>query len=268
MNRIDRALQTVTDRREKMLSVFLTAGYPSIKATEELIVSLAKSGVGLFEIGFPFSDPIADGPVIQRSSEQALKNGITWQDILQLAKRVRARTEVPLILMTYSNAFYCRTWKQSLAQISKAGYDGIIVPDLIPEESSEIDALCAARNLRHVYLAAPTSSDERLQHIGKTAGGFIYCVSVAGVTGARVKLPREGITQFLHRVRQYSRVPILLGFGISSPEQCRDFSKAADGFIIGSKMIETISEPLPLPKLIEKAKKLITPFAKIMIQKK
>ena len=260
MNRIDRKFRELKGDGKKALSIFLTAGFPSMQATEKLVAELPASGVDLFEIGFPFSDPIADGPLIQKSSEESLKKGMTWKRMLESVRRIRRKTQVPLILMTYANALYCRGWEQSIREMARAGFDGAIIPDVIPEEGKALEGLFRKSGLRLTYLVSPTSSDHRIQMISRRSSGFIYCVSVTGVTGARSALPVSEIRQFLRSVRRSSKVPVLLGFGISKPGHLQAFKRSADGFIIGSAFIKLLDENRALPSLIQKAKRFISPF--------
>lgn len=261
MNRIEKKFRELKRKRRKALSVFLTAGYPSLSATEKLVPELADSGVDLFEIGFPFSDPIADGPTIQASSEAALRKGMTWNKVLALGRSIRKRSDVPLILMSYANPLYCRGWERSVDDLSRAGFDGAIIPDLIPEENEELRAIFRNKGLSLIYLLAPTSTLRRIRAVSTTSSGFIYCVSVAGVTGARKSLPNEEIKSFLRKVRRESSIPILLGFGISNPEQMKTFAGSADGFIIGSALIKVLARGGTLDSLIQRAKKFINPFS-------
>jgi tryptophan synthase alpha chain len=205
-NRIDRKFAELKSRRRKALSVFLTTGYPSLAATERLVLDLEQAGVDFFEIGFPFSDPMADGPTIQKSSEEALKNGVTWDSLLALARNIRRRSQVPLVFMSYANTLYCRGWKKSAKALAEAGFDGAIIPDLIPEESGALHSAFRAEGLHLIHLLAPTSTPDRIQSVVRSSTGFIYCVSVTGVTGARAKLPVDEIRKFLKQVRRKTRV--------------------------------------------------------------
>lgn len=260
MNRIDQKFQELKRTQRKALSIFLTAGYPSLKATETLIPELEKAGVDFFEIGFPFSDPIADGPTIQKSSEESLKKGITWKQTLEMVRRVREKSQAPLILMTYANPLFCRGWEKSLRELRTAGFDGVIIPDLIPEESEDLRQLFIKQGLKLIYLIAPTSPPERIKKVCEKSSGFVYCVSVTGVTGSRSELPEQEIKIFLKQVQKVSKVPTVLGFGISQPQQCEQFKEFVDGFVIGSRMIQVISQPGSLPAVIKRAKNFVRQF--------
>ena len=264
MNRIDQKFRQLKAGKKKALSAYLTAGFPVLSATERLIPELESSGADFFEIGFPFSDPIADGPTIQKSSAEALRGGLTWKKLLAMVSRIRKISQAPLILMTYSNALYCRGWKKSIDQIAAAGFDGAILPDMVPEESAELRRLFHRKGLHLIYLLAPTSSPDRIREVCRESSGFIYCVSVTGVTGSRAALPVSEIKSFLTRVKRRSRLPVLLGFGISKPGHIKEFKGLADGFIIGSALIKALDGKRSLSSLMDRAKNFITPFDKIL----
>lgn len=239
--------------RTKALAAFLTAGYPDLNTTEKMVLSLEKSGVDLFEIGFPFSDPIADGPTIQRSSESALKNGVTWNKLMQLCRSIRKKSDAPLVFMGYSNTLFCRGWKRSAEELARAGFDGAIVPDLIPEESTQVRKWFRQQGLHLINLLAPTSTEKRIRSVASQSSGFIYCVSITGVTGARRNLPLGEIKKFLGTVKKISKVPVLLGFGISQPQQLKNLKSAADGFIIGSALVNLMSQKKSLGKRLKQS---------------
>jgi len=262
MNRIACAFEDLKRKRKKALSVFLTAGYPSLAVTEQLILALSDCGVDFFEIGFPFSDPIADGPTIQKSSEAALINGITWKKVMRLGQSIRKKSQVPLILMSYANPLFTRGWRQSAVDLSRAGFDGVIIPDLVPEEGIEVRSIFGNRGLALIYLVAPTSPLSRIKKIAKASSGFLYCVSVTGVTGARKSLPLSPIQSFLKQVRQSSSGPLLLGFGISKPSHIHDLGKNVDGFIIASALLNAMEGKKGPTALIQSAKNFMIPFAK------
>ncbi len=259
MNLLEQKLKTIQSEKRRGLSLFLTAGYPTLESSADLILKFAELGVDFFEIGFPFSDPIADGPVIQRSSEIALKNGMNWERLLGLGKKIRHHSNIPLVLMSYANPLYSRTWGTASKQISQSGFNGVIIPDLSLEESQTPKRALEKEGLSLVQLVAPTSSSKRIQKIAKNSSGFIYCVSVTGVTGTRVNLPEEGIKQFLGEVNKVSPVPSFLGFGISEPRQIKLFKKYTDGFIIGSALIKFLEKEGGKPSL-NKMKDFILPF--------
>jgi len=238
-------MSKIRDRFEKakkenraVLIPYLTAGFPSLKESKEIFEVLAEDGADIIEIGIPFSDPIADGPTIQRASEIALAQGVTTEDIFDLIRDLRESTDVPLVIMTYYNLFYKYGLKKFADDASAAGLDGVIIPDLPPEEAG--DWLAAAEGkLETIFLLAPTSSDERIQKIVDNSEGFVYCVSLTGVTGARSVLP-DALARFVARVRAKTDKPLAVGFGVSTAEQARNVAQIADGVIIGSALINVI----------------------------
>ncbi len=262
MNRLEKKLQEVKESKRRAVSVFLTAGFPSWQATEKLVPLLYQTGVDFFEIGFPFSDPIADGKVIQESSQIALENGADWNRLLLFARKVRAQSEAPLVLMSYANPVYQRGWKTAARELMKAGFDGVIIPDLIPEEEPQLPRLFQEHNISLIYLVAPTSGPDRIQKICQTSSGFVYCVSVTGVTGAGSGNNRHDFAGFAKSVTQRSPLPVLMGFGVNSPEQIRKYKKCVDGFIIGSAVIKILFQKKPLHSLCADVAKFITPFIK------
>ncbi len=232
---------------EKVLSLFLTAGYPDLESTVDLIFGMEKNGASLIELGMPFSDPLADGPTIQASSTKALKNGITMKRVFEMVQQVREKSEIPIILMGYLNPVLNFGVKQFCSEAKSSGVDGLIIPDLPPEESGIIEKPAANNGLALVYLAAPNTSDERMQLIDSKSQGFVYCVSVTGVTGAREgdEVSRS-VTKFIGRVRKnITRNPIMIGFGIKSHEDAQKIAAKANGFIVGSALIDTIRNHYP-----------------------
>ena len=259
MNLLEKKLKTIASEKRCGLSLFLTAGYPTLNATLDLLFQFSELGVDFFEIGFPFSDPIADGPVIQKSSEVALKNGITWKNLLNLAARFRKSSDVPLVLMSYANPLFSKTWDLSSTDVSNSGFNGVIIPDLSLEESAAPRKSFQKNELSLIQLVAPTSPVKRIEKIVKNSDAFIYCVSVTGVTGARAHLPEESIKGFLAQVNQVSPLPSYLGFGISEPNQIKFFRKSAHGFIIGSALIKFLEKEGSSMKK-NKLKDFICPF--------
>ena len=225
----------------KALSLFVTAGYPTIESTAPLIAALADAGADVIELGIPFSDPIADGPVIQRSSEVALRNGVTLKKTLEIAAQIRAESSVPLVLMGYANPIYAFGISEFMKASSQIGIDGTIIADLPLEESDEYRIIAKQNNIATIFLAAPTTPDKRLGELDRASTGFLYCVSVAGVTGARENLARQA-EEFLKRARRcVKNNPLLVGFGISTPEDAQRVSRFSDGVIIGSALINILS---------------------------
>jgi len=225
----------------KALIAYITVGYPNMDSTLEVASILANNGCDIIELGIPFSDPLADGATIQKASYNALQQGVTPQACLEAAQQLHQRVATPLVFMTYYNPilnFGLRAFCQASA---RAGVNGLIVPDLPPEEGDELEVITKELNLDLIYLLAPTSTEERITMVVERARGFIYLVSVTGVTGAREALP-VGLESFVKRVKQRAHQPLCVGFGVSNPEQARRVAKVADGVIVGSRLIQLTEE--------------------------
>ncbi|MDO8616975.1 MAG: tryptophan synthase subunit alpha [Dehalococcoidia bacterium] len=224
---------------------FLTVGYPDVEATLRLVPALVEGGADVIELGVPFSDPLAEGPTIQAASFHALENGVTPAVCLEVVSRLRGGgLQAPLILMGYYNPVLAYGIERFARDAAAAGADGLIVVDLPPEESGPLHEACLARNLRLIYLLAPTSTGERIREVARRASGFVYCVSVTGTTGAREELP-PGLDAFIKRVRGCTPLPLAVGFGISTPKHFRAVGQIADAAVIGSAIIDEISRAGP-----------------------
>ena len=221
----------------KALIAYVTIGYPSIEATLKAVPLLAESGCDIVELGVPFSDPLADGATIQNASHHALENGVTVKKCLEIAGRLRKTVDIPLLFMTYYNPVYHFGLQAFRDECSRCGIDGLIVPDLPPEEGVELEKLLSERNGDLVYLLAPTSTEERIRLVAQHSSGFIYLVSLTGVTGARQQLDAN-LDAFVKRVKKQTDKPLCVGFGISTPEQAKKAVQTADGAIIGSRIIQ------------------------------
>lgn len=241
MNRIDKKFMELKKRKGTAFIPFITAGYPDLAATEALVPALERSGADIIELGVPFSEPIADGPIIQEASHHALEQGATLRKILGLVGRLRRRSQVPLCLMTYYNPVFCYGGAKFIRDALKAGLDGLIIPDLPPEEDSGFFRASTRAGLRRICFLAPTSTPQRIRAIGRIAQGFIYYVSLTGVTGPRAGLAPDLGSQ-LRRIRAATDLPVCVGFGVSTPRQVRDIAKIADGVIVGSSIIKKIRE--------------------------
>lgn len=235
MNRIKNAFD-----HGKAFIAFITGGDPDLDTTEELIVSLEEAGADLIEIGVPFSDPIAEGEVIQAANERALKSGCTTDALFQMIEKVRDKVAVPLVLLTYINPIYTYGKERFLKRCNECGIDGIIVPDLPYEEKEELIDDCDTNNVHLISLIAPTSN-ERIEMIAKDAKGFIYCVSSLGVTGVREDIKTD-LSNMVGRVKKVTSTPCAIGFGISIPEQAKEMSKLSDGVIVGSAIVSLIEK--------------------------
>jgi len=219
------------------LVAYITVGYPSIEATLKVVPLLAGSGCDMVELGIPFSDPLADGTTIQKASFCALQNGVTPRLCLEIARQVSQMIEIPLVFMTYFNPVFSYGLGEFCGACASSGVDGLIIPDLPPEEGMELEAVTQRHGLDLIYLLAPTSTEERIRLVANRSRGFIYLVSVTGVTGVRDKLP-PGLDAFVGRVRKMACQPICVGFGISTPEQARQVAEVADGVIVGSRIVQ------------------------------
>ncbi|MCX5999252.1 MAG: tryptophan synthase subunit alpha [Chloroflexi bacterium] len=227
--------------KRKALIAYLTVGYPSVNTTLEMVPALAGWGCDIVELGIPFSDPLADGATIQKASHQALQNGVTPELCVEIASQLRQRTDVPLVFMSYYNPVLRFGLEAFCAASAQAGIDGLIIPDLPPEEGTDLERAAVERQLDLIYLLAPTSSDERVALVAQKSRGFIYMVSLTGVTGARETLP-EGLEEFFTRVRKRTALPLCLGFGISNADQVRSAARIADGVIVGSRLIQLLDD--------------------------
>jgi len=235
------------DGSEKIMSLFLTAGYPDPQATVDLILGFAANGVDMVELGMPFSDPLADGPTIQYSSNVAIEQGITMKKILHIVAQVREQSDIPIILMGYINPVLRYGAKQFCEDASAAGVDGLIIPDIPVEESGILSNHAETYQLPIIYLVAPNTSDERMRKIDAQSQGFVYCVSVTGVTGAREgDEVAQSVQRFINRVKEnITQNPKMVGFGIKSHEDAQRIAADMDGFIVGSALIDTIREHYP-----------------------
>jgi tryptophan synthase alpha chain len=220
---------------------FLTAGDPSLEGTVEAAFSLDAAGADVLELGVPFSDPLADGPVIQRSSERALARGVTLPHVLEAVRRIRERSELPLLLFSYVNPLLQHGLERLAGEAKRSGLDGVLVTDLPPEEAGEWIAHARAAELDTVFLAAPTSPPERLRRVAEASRGFVYAVSRTGVTGERRSLSGDA-RPLVERLRALTDVPVALGFGLSTPEQVREAASVADGVVVGSALVRFLEE--------------------------
>ena len=243
MNRIENAF-----KNKPIFMPYFPLGYPDLDTSIEVIEALAKNGADLIEVGLSFSDPLADGPVIQKATQVALEKGITVKKSLQAVAELRRRAvDIPLVLMGYYNPMLAYGLEKFIHDAQEAGADGFIIPDLPMEEADEFKSIldggrdASSRDLPLIQMLAPTTPNERMEKIARNAKGFIYLVSVTGVTGARTSIS-EGLGELITRVREHTSVPVCVGFGIGTPEQARQVSALADGVIVGSACVKTIGE--------------------------
>lgn len=249
MNRLASCFATLASHGEKALITYLMAGDPSPEATPPLVAAMARAGADIVELGIPFSDPLADGPIIQAAGQRALRSGTSVAGVLSLVVRIRESTQVPLVLMTYYNPVLRYGLSRFVTDASRAGADGLIVPDLPVEEAGALRALADAAGLALIPLVAPTTPDERVKKIAACARGFIYCVSLTGVTGVRDELSPE-VTEFTARVRRHSTLPIALGFGISKPTHVAAAAPLVDAVVVGSALVRIVGENASSPEVL------------------
>ncbi len=243
MTRIDKKFEDLRAEGKKAFITYITAGDPSLEGTYDLVLSLEAAGADLIEIGVPFSDPIADGPVIQRATERALANDVTLGKILDLVKRIRETSDIPLMLMSYYNPLLNHGLERLAKDAAHAGLDGILASDLTVEEAGPFVRTMKAEGLNTVFLVAPTSSAERIPKIARTSTGFLYAVSRTGVTGETNQLSDE-LVEFVRLLKRHTDQPIAVGFGISAPEHVRAVGAEADGAIVGSAIVQQIEKQM------------------------
>ena len=256
MSRISATFERLRQQKEKALIPFITAGYPDLSTTRRLIFQCEQCGADLLELGVPFSDPMADGPIIQHASESALAQGTSLERILGMVKTIRRKSSIPIILMGYYNPFFKFGLKSFTRAAQAAGVDGLLVVDLPPEEAGEMKTHTDRAGLDLIFLLAPTSGPERIDSIVKHATGFIYYVSLTGVTGVRSKLDRS-IRNQLETIRKKSPLPIGVGFGISTPEHAKTVARWADAVVVGSALIKIISGSTSKAEAVQNAGRFI-----------
>ncbi len=245
MNRIEKAFA------RKAFIPYITAGDPSLEVTRDLVLAMSAAGADIIELGVPFSDPIADGPVIQRATERALNHGVTLAKVLQLVREIRKQSQVPLMLFSYFNPLLNYGLERLAKDAVDAGVDGVLASDLTVEESEPYRSAMSRAGLNTVFLAAPTSSSERLTTIAKASTGFLYAVSRTGVTGERQELAAD-LKEFLATLRHHTKLPIAVGFGISTPEQVRAVWQEADGAVVGSAIVKEIERHIGKSDLVDR----------------
>ncbi|MBU1087753.1 MAG: tryptophan synthase subunit alpha [Candidatus Omnitrophica bacterium] len=241
MNRIEQKNQELCLQKRKAFIAYITAGFPTAAATEQLVYTLEENGVDFIELGMPFSDPVADGPTIQAASCAALAAGMNMINFLNLVKTLRQKTQIPLIIMSYFNPIFKYGIKKFAIDAKLAGLDGVIVPDLPPEEAKELNQALRNQGIDQIFIISPVTEPARMKQIAKLSRGFIYYVPLTGVTGTRTSLPKN-IALAVKAIKQSSKTPIFVGFGIFTPEQVKQVVKISDGAIVGSGIIQVIAQ--------------------------
>ncbi|MBU0991490.1 MAG: tryptophan synthase subunit alpha [Proteobacteria bacterium] len=258
MDRLKKTFDRLAEKGEKALVGFVSAGDPDMETSLEIIRNMCEAGLDILELGVPFSDPTADGPVIQRSSARALEKGITLETVLEMTRRIREYSDIPIILFSYYNPVFAFGARQFYTFALEKGADGVLIVDLPPEESDEMTGVWEGNELSLIRLIAPTTPVERMKTISDSASGFLYMVSKTGVTGSD-GLDTSAIESYVKTLRSVTHLPICVGFGISTPEDVRAISKMADGIVIGSafeRLIENHLEDDDLPELLGKQTRL------------
>ncbi|MFQ5449040.1 MAG: tryptophan synthase subunit alpha [Nitrospinaceae bacterium] len=241
MSRIQDCFKTLSTRNQKALVAFITAGDPDLESTRKIFEVIEKNGADIIELGVPFSDPLADGPVIQGSSQRALKSGTTLKKILGMVAEIRENSQIPIVLMTSFNPVFVYGQEKFIDDALRAGADGVIIPDLPPEEADEFSTLAEEKGLDMIFLLAPTSTGERVARVGNLSRGFIYYVSLTGTTGMRESLAKS-LAEKVKAIKSAVRLPVLVGFGISGPDQAREAVQCADGVVVGSAIVRLIEQ--------------------------
>ncbi|MDD2541300.1 MAG: tryptophan synthase subunit alpha [Desulfuromonadaceae bacterium] len=241
MSRLTARFSALQTQHTRALVTFITAGDPDLTATEEMIYVLEDAGADIIELGVPFSDPMADGPTIQLSSERALASGTTLHGILELVKKVRIRSQVPIILMGYLNPVHAYGYDSFCRDAAESGVDGVLLVDMPPEESQQLTVPAKRYGLDVIFLLTPTSNAARISTVNRLGSGFVYYVTVTGVTGARVSVS-DTLAQELSRVKQTIALPIMAGFGISTPAQAAEVGHLADGVVVGSAIVKLFEQ--------------------------
>ncbi|MEN8263644.1 MAG: tryptophan synthase subunit alpha [Nitrospirota bacterium] len=256
MSRITKAFIELKKAERKAMIPYIMAGDPSLEATKKLVVELEEAGADIIELGVPFSDPLADGPTIQKASERSLQKGTTLRKVLTLVKQIRKDSEIPLILMTYFNPVFKFGIEPFIKQAVKAGVDGVIIPDLIPDEAADFTRLSKKHKLDTIFLLAPTSTPDRINKVAKASTGFIYFVSITGITGSRLSISKT-MKKTLNSIKRISSKPVAVGFGISNPDEASTVSKLADGVIIGSAIVKLIAQKKSIRNFVKNIRKAI-----------
>jgi len=261
MNLIEKKFKELKAQGRKAFIAFITAGDPDLKTTEELVLSFEKAGVDIIELGIPFSDPLADGPTIQASYLRSLNKGTNVKKILETVKRIRRQTSIPIALMSSYNPIFHYGEEKFIKACTEVGVDGLIIPDLPPEEAKSLRQLAHAKNISTIFFVAPTTQDHRIQSNAKAATGFVYYVSLTGITGTQKAIANAVVKQIKH-IKRFTQKPVCAGFGISTPEQVKEIGAAADGVIVGSAIVKFIEAHRGAADLIKKTSNYVASLSK------
>ncbi len=256
MSRIEQVFKDLREAGRKALIPYIMAGDPSLEATKKFVSDLERSGADIIEIGVPFSDPLADGPTIQRASERSLQQGTTLKKVLALVKEIKQYCGIPLVLMTYFNPVFKLGVRRFIKDAVGAGVDGVIIPDLIPEEAAELTGPAGQYGLDTVFLLAPTSTKDRISKVAGVSTGFIYYVSITGITGSRLSMGKA-MRDTLNSIKKASEKPVAVGFGISNPQEAARVAGLADGVIIGSAIVKRIAEGRDIKRFVRSIRKAV-----------
>ena len=241
MSRIEQTFAELKKTGRKALIPYIMAGDPSLEKTKKFVLDLESAGADIIELGVPFSDPLADGPAIQQAAERSLKKGTTLKKVLSLVKEIRNNSDIPLILMTYFNPVFKFGIESFVRDAVRKGVDGVIIPDLTPDEAGDFVKLSKQHGLNTIFLLAPTSTGERIHRVSQVSSGFIYYVSITGITGSRLKTGKT-MKDTLRAIKEHAKQPVAVGFGISNAREAKEVAKLADGVIIGSAIVKLIHQ--------------------------
>jgi len=262
MNRIDLKNKLLKNKKEKAFVAYLTAGLTNDAMMQQIVLELEKSGVDIIELGMPFSDPVADGLTIQAASAEALKKGFTLKKYFKLISRLRKHTQIPLVIMTYFNPILQYGIKKFAASAAKNGLDGVIVPDLPPEEARDLNKALKSRGVHQIFLISPVTTPRRMKKIASQSCGFIYYVTLTGVTGVRSVLPKE-LQSMIRKIKKVSDTPVFAGFGISNPQQVKNIIKIADGVIVGSAIVKIVLKNMSKKQTLKEISRYVASMSKM-----
>lgn len=262
MNRIDRRFDDLKKEGKKALITFITAGDPDIDTTYDIVLALEEAGADIIELGIPYSDPLADGPTIQASSQRALAKGIKIKDIMDLVMRIREKSDIPIVYLVYYNSVFKYGIEKFLEDSKNAGVDGLIIPDLPLEERKEVLDVADKYEIYLIPLVAPTSK-ERIKAITENGKGFVYCVTLTGVTGAREEIATD-LEEYMRLVSSYTSMPEVLGFGISGPEMAKKLKSLSDGIVVGSAIVERIAKGYNRCEMLKEVQEFVSSLREVL----